>query len=37
MKTFTWNAGVTNPLTVRASTTTSGFETQIIQQLQELL
>ena len=26
-KTFTWNAGATNPLTVRASTTTSGFET----------
>ncbi len=26
-KTFTWNAGATNPLTVRASTTTSGFST----------
>jgi len=26
-KTFTWNAGATNPLTVRASTTTSGFAT----------
>jgi hypothetical protein len=26
-KTFTWNAGATTPLTVRASTTTSGFET----------
>ena len=26
-KTFTWNAGVVTPLTVRASTTTSGFET----------
>jgi hypothetical protein len=26
-KTFTWNAGAVTPLTVRASTTTSGFET----------
>jgi len=26
-KTFTWNAGAATPLTVRASTTTSGFET----------
>jgi hypothetical protein len=26
-KTFTWNAGATNPLTVRASTSTSGFST----------
>ena len=26
-KTFTWNAGATTPLTVRASTTTSGFST----------
>ena len=26
-KTFTWNAGATDPLTVRASTTTSGFQT----------
>ena len=26
-KTFTWNAGATNPLTVRASTATSGFVT----------
>jgi hypothetical protein len=26
-KTFTWNAGATDPLTVRASTTTSGFAT----------
>jgi hypothetical protein len=26
-KTFTWNAGATNPLTVRASTTTAGFST----------
>jgi hypothetical protein len=26
-KTFTWNAGATNPLTVRASTSTSGFAT----------
>jgi hypothetical protein len=26
-KTFTWNAGAVNPLTVRASTSTSGFET----------
>jgi hypothetical protein len=26
-KTFTWNAGETNPRTVRASTSTSGFET----------
>ncbi len=26
-KTFTWNAGAVNPLTVRASTTTSGFST----------
>ncbi len=26
-KTFTWNAGATDPLTVRASTSTSGFET----------
>ena len=26
-KTFTWNAGATNPLTVRASTATSGFAT----------
>jgi len=26
-KTFTWNAGAATPLTVRASTTTSGYET----------
>ena len=26
-KTFTWNAGATNPLTIRASTSTSGFST----------
>ena len=26
-KTFTWNAGAVNPLTVRASTSTSGFST----------
>ena len=26
-KTFTWNAGATNPLTIRASTSTSGFAT----------
>ncbi len=26
-KTFTWNAGATDALTIRASTTTSGFET----------
>ena len=26
-KTFTWNAGATTPLTVRASLATSGFET----------
>jgi len=26
-KTFTWNSGATDPLTIRASTTTSGFET----------
>jgi hypothetical protein len=26
-KTFTWNSGATDPLTIRASTATSGFET----------
>ena len=36
-KTFTWDASITAKFTTRASTTTSGFAQEIIQQQQELL